>query len=552
MEFNPDLLLNYLDQDSELATSTLAKYRLDVLKKTILKKYVPEARGPQLHVEAISRFLELNERIAAFQMEPSFKSSELVSYWREDLFSLLMTGEYQTTIGYGDLLNRGYCGPGSSRHAKDTSLYTKMFDSSLTTTSPFLLAHYKSTISTKWYEAEEIRSNTFKSGIVKGSALTTVPKDSTKNRTTCTEPTLNMFYQLGMKEHLVKVLERQLHWSNNAQPEINKSLARDSSVSGKLSTLDLKDASDSVSLQLCELLLPVSFMNMLRVIRSPCTEVNNKTYDLSMVGTMGNGFTFHLMTLMFSSLIRSLYRLNNIAPIMGVNYSVFGDDLIVVTGLVPDLVSALNASGFNLNMEKSFFTGNFRESCGGDFYHGHNVRGIYIKEFNNETNVYDVFNRLHFWSIRNAINLRSTLRYLKRLAVFRPVPRHESQDSGFIVTSNELLCPKRNRGGSIIYHCLNPVPFERDVSDLYKNHPGAEICFLGGFVRDNKVTLRSNKVKYTTVRRVTHNWDAPYLADFDFTSGRYQVVFHKVNFMDDPEITSRDLSFSWLMLLSID
>lgn len=551
MDFNPDTLLIYLDEDLQNSRTELDQMRMDCLRQSILKKFVPSTAAPSLHREALDNFICLNNDISKYRVSESFKSSSLFSTWRGYVYDALMSHEYQTTISIREVLSYGACGPGSSRNIKDTSFLTKMFASPLTTTSDFLHRNYVTTISDKWLKAEEIRANNFGTKIVKGSMLTSVPKDRTKNRTTCTEPTLNMFYQLGVKHYLERVLSNKFHWSIDGQPEINKRLACIGSIDGSLATIDLKNASDSVSLELCHAILPKPFLDILLAVRSPSTMVNNVEHNLNMIGTMGNGFTFHLMTLIFSALVKAIYREAGLCAVMGTNYSVVGDDIIILTEFVPQLYEALREAGFVVNQDKSFTTGFFRESCGGDFYRGHNVRGIYIKELNNETDVYSAFNRLHFWSLRNNICLHRSLRYLKGLAKFQPVPRHASFDSGFIVTSRELTSPKRNKFGHIYYRCSEPIPFKVKLGDSYVNPIGAEIAFLGSFIRDNKISLRSNRTRYQVKKRTTPNWDSSFLADFAFDrSSGYRVILGHGNMIEDSGIFSRDVSASWSVLLS--
>jgi hypothetical protein len=61
--------------------------------------------------------------------------------------------------------------------------------------------------------------------------------------------------------------------------------------------------------------------------------------------------------------------------------SVFGDDIILPTEVVPDLFYMLGSIGFSINSEKSYFGKglSFRESCGGDFFHGRRMRPFFVK-----------------------------------------------------------------------------------------------------------------------------------------------------------------------------
>jgi hypothetical protein len=73
---------------------------------------------------------------------------------------------------------------------------------------------------------------------------------------------------------------------------------------------------------------------------------------------MGNGFTFELMTLILTSLCRTLDP----------DSSVFGDDIIIDSGSSSRLIQLLEEVGFRVNVDKTFTSGPFRESCGANFH----------------------------------------------------------------------------------------------------------------------------------------------------------------------------------------
>jgi hypothetical protein len=52
---------------------------------------------------------------------------------------------------------------------------------------------------------------------------------------------------------------------------------------------------------------------------------------------------------------------------------VYGDDIIIPVELVPYVIETLELLNFKVNRHKSFWTGKFRESCGKEYYDGHDV-----------------------------------------------------------------------------------------------------------------------------------------------------------------------------------
>jgi hypothetical protein len=58
---------------------------------------------------------------------------------------------------------------------------------------------------------------------------------------------------------------------------------------------------------------------------------------------------------------------------------VYGDDLVVPADEAPSVIEDLELFGLKVNSAKSFWTGKFRESCGGDYYDGRDVTPVYCR-----------------------------------------------------------------------------------------------------------------------------------------------------------------------------
>lgn len=225
--------------------------------------------------------------------------------------------------------------------------------------------------------------------VVRGNRFTTVPKDCTKDRGIAVEPSINLFYQLS----LGKVIRNRLQKSGinliDGQ-SIHRRVAGEASKHGCYATLDLSNASDTVCYNLVKLLLPSKWFELLDSLRSPFTFFKGKWVKLEKFSSMGNGFTFELETLIFLSIILAVRNLRArreplealVQP--GEDVWVYGDDIIIPTDWATDVVSALTYVGFEVNTRKSFTSGPFRESCGGDYFKGVDVRPFYLKEFPNE------------------------------------------------------------------------------------------------------------------------------------------------------------------------
>lgn len=152
--------------------------------------------------------------------------------------------------------------------------------------------------------------------------------------------------------------------------ERHKIYARRASTTGKLVTADLSDASHGFLSHIINALMPRKWFRALMygVIRQ--VEVDGRVYRLESIMTMGIGFTFPVQTLLFYCLLKALSELTNISGLI----SVYGDDLIYPRKLHPFVVSIFKELGFKLNLDKTFVESRFRESCGGDYFKGVDVR----------------------------------------------------------------------------------------------------------------------------------------------------------------------------------
>lgn len=217
--------------------------------------------------------------------------------------------------------------------------------------------------------------------VVRGNRFTSVPKDATKDRGIAIEPSMNVWFQLGVGSEIRARLRRTGIDLNEGQP-VHRALARQASRTGLAATIDLSSASDTVCKNLVRLLLPTDWFEVLDSLRSPLTLVDGNWYHLQKFSSMGNGFTFELETLIFLVICRAGCHFSGTNPGMGVH--VYGDDLIVPTQSADTILSFLKYFGFIPNPKKTFLSGTFRESCGGDYFDGVDVRPFFLKELPDE------------------------------------------------------------------------------------------------------------------------------------------------------------------------
>jgi hypothetical protein len=212
--------------------------------------------------------------------------------------------------------------------------------------------------------------------IVPGNRVTTVPKNAKTDRVIAIEPDLNMYVQKGIGSVIRNRLRRVGVDLNNQHQ--NQVLAREGSLTGTLATIDLKSASDTVSMRLVEMLLPDDWYSALKQCRSPRgTLPSGELITYHKVSSMGNGFTFELESLIFWAICKSVIDI--FRPDEN-RLSVYGDDIILSSSIYGTVSWILGFCGFTVNSKKSFANGPFRESCGKHFFNGDDVTPFYIRD----------------------------------------------------------------------------------------------------------------------------------------------------------------------------
>jgi hypothetical protein len=232
------------------------------------------------------------------------------------------------------------------------------------------------------------------------SVMFTVPKNSEIDRVACKEPEINMYLQRACGIYFREQLKKRGRIDLQDQ-SVNRNLARlGSSGELDLATLDLSSASDTVTESLVFELLPPAWVVTLNDVRVKYTMVPGETKPtkLSMFSSMGNGFTFELESLIFFCLVRAVAYWSSIRG----RISVYGDDIVCPNALAPRLVRVFAWFGFKVNPKKSFWTGRFRESCGGHYYRGYDVTPFYLKSpMLNQQDLINQLNQLREWILRD-------------------------------------------------------------------------------------------------------------------------------------------------------
>jgi hypothetical protein len=222
-----------------------------------------------------------------------------------------------------------------------------------------------------------------------------VPKTQKAPRIIAIEPTAMQYAQQGILALILDslskddFLDRVLGFKDQ---EPNQLMALDGSLNGELATLDLSDASDRVSNQLVRGMLRNHPNLLMGVDASRSRRANvpgHGVVRLSKFASMGSALCFPFeamvfLTLVFIGIEESLNRPLAKKDILSFKDKVriYGDDIIVPVEHVQSVVSVLEHFGARVNGSKSYWNGKFRESCGKEFYDGHDVSVVkFRREF---------------------------------------------------------------------------------------------------------------------------------------------------------------------------
>lgn len=323
--------------------------------------------------------------------------------------------------------------------------------------------------------------------IVRGSRFGTVPKNNEKRRPINVEPFGNLLVQRVMGNRIRSML-RSIGQDLDVLQDSHRVRIQDCTQA----TIDLSDASDSVSIDLVRFLLPPWMYEELMSCRSPMTLGLDKAYHIpKKISSMGCGFTFELMTLVLTALGR----------VLDPNASVYGDDIIISNVHAKRMIECMTSVGFKVNEDKSFVDSPFRESCGSNF---HDLEG-YIESYDFEfpTSINDcamIFNKASALS--------------KRYSAF-----------GKLRATLLSFTPKALRGGPFSYRTARWSP--RDPTDLP--------CYFMTETEDNPRTQKMRNAEQMVAQRY----------HYPLSEVRAFIGFRYVPFLRTRTVTDLNPKYHW-------
>ena len=219
-----------------------------------------------------------------------------------------------------------------------------------------------------------------------------VPKTLKSPRVIAMEPLCMQYAQQSLLPLLVESIENgrltkeRINFSRQGP---NQRLARYASSTGRLATLDMKEASDRVSVWLVESMLSgVPYLrDAIMACRSTTSDVPGLgILSLTKFASMGSALCFPIEAMVFFTIALTVGLQEQGLPLTPRNLKkvsrgvrVYGDDIIIPVESVQSYCEALGLFGLRVNSDKSFWTGKFRESCGADWYDGTQVTPVYCR-----------------------------------------------------------------------------------------------------------------------------------------------------------------------------
>jgi len=265
--------------------------------------------------------------------------------------------------------------------------------------------------------------------------VTPVPKTQKGPRIIAIEPCTMQYAQGALQRWLYARIESSVMSAghvNFVDQSINQRLAMKSSIDMQEATIDLSDASDRVPLSMAKRMILAasqgdpSLWEAIDSCRSRFAKLPNGQLvgPLLKFASMGSALCFPIEAMYFYTCCVEASLLEQGLPVTRENVFnvsrdvyVYGDDIIIPKANATAVLKRLAQYNCKVNLNKSFWNGNFRESCGVDAYRGQDVTPVYVRKLHPENRrQHDVF--ISLVETRNSFYKKgfwNTARYLDQI-----------------------------------------------------------------------------------------------------------------------------------------
>jgi hypothetical protein len=289
-----------------------------------------------------------------------------------------------------------------------------------------------------------------------------VPKTLKGPRIIAIEPVCMQYTQQALSRYIIPKIERFNITSghiNFRDQNVNKSLAMESSKDRSLASLDLSSASDRVPLKLVlHMLKSTPILEPILACRSRHANLNGKILPLNKFASMGSALCFPVEAMYFFTVILTSLLVKHKMSVTRRNIKkmsrrvyIYGDDIFIPVNEVESVITTLTEYYCKVNSTKSFWKGNFRESCGMDSYDGHDVTPTYVRRmFPNDrastneiislTETGNLFYKKGYWHVANFIKDE-----IEQCIGKLPIVKETSPSLGWLTFQNRLSVDRYNK-----------------------------------------------------------------------------------------------------------
>lgn len=397
---------------------------------------------PSRERRAIEGFIACEQELSSYQLpEEDRKNFSYASFvlWNRILADIRL-----------DLLVPRH-GPGNTaeRYTPNGKYRWRIWHHRLEPYFPLIGNGFPLSIGESFVETEELKQVTYvSSDMEQPSRVVLVPKTKKAPRIIAIEPACMQYAQQAIRDILYKKLESDYLTAghvNFSDQSVNQVLAMSSSIDSRFATIDLKDASDRVPLDLALLMFDSNpdLRDAIEACRSRRAELpDGRIVHLSKFASMGNALCFPVESMYFYTIcVMALLRFHNL-PVSRRNIErvtsdvfVYGDDLIIPADAATVVFDYLQKYNCKVNDRKTFYRGKFRESCGVDAFCGTDVTPVYItndlpKNLRNSSELISCVengNRFH----QNGYYHTSQFLFERAEKILGPLP-HISESSGIL------------------------------------------------------------------------------------------------------------------------
>lgn len=285
---------------------------------------------------------------------------------------------------------------------------------------------------------------------------------------------------------MMAVLEQRCPYINFRDQSVNALLSRQWT---DVATLDLSDASDTVSRRIVKQILPKDWYDLLSSLRSHfCQTPDGLQHPCRAFAPMGSALCFPVESVIFAAVTGAVLTTIDHGRFLKQQkhlFRVYGDDIIVPKDAGRAVMSVLRATGFTPNESKCCVRGYFRESCGAEWWKGVDVtvvrprslspHAVSPDSYRGYTTTMEMPMALH----AKALFSRGFLRAAKHLASLCDFPVALGDGPGYYPPDLDWPKPGRVRWNPKLQRCEQEacLPVQVNTPSYTGDHYGA--LFLG-------------------------------------------------------------------------